>query len=152
MNTIKEQLRQLYLGKWSALKENMRTKDLEFKTSSFPHLLSVTSDFEKSWDEAVIKIMIFGISTNGWNDDKKDDIYLTSNEDAIKRLMNLYDEFYHKGKNWEYGQVFWNYVYTIGELLHLRLNKSISIVWNNIYKIDKSVHDLEITSFDVIQK
>lgn len=149
---MQELLKVTYQNHWPSLKEAMNKENPWYKKSAYPHLLSTTSEFETKWQEAEIKIMLFGISTNGWNDGTKEDFYNLPNEETVTRLMKLYDNFYHGGENWEYGQVFWNYVYAIEELLTLKLNRKVAIIWNNMYKIHEEAWDVEKSTFDVIDE
>lgn len=149
---MQDLLKVTYQNHWPSLKEAMNKEKPSYKISCYPLLLSTTPEFETKWQQAEIKIMLFGISTNGWNDNTKEDLYSIPNEEAVTRLMKLYDNFYHGGENWEYGQVFWNYVYTLEEILSYKLNKKVAIIWNNMYKINEAAWDIEKSTFDVIEE
>ncbi|GAB4202474.1 MAG: hypothetical protein Fur0023_08350 [Bacteroidia bacterium] len=142
METIKEKLINLYSGKWKKLKSEILEKNDSIEC---PHLLSTTEKFEKEWSESDIKMMIFGIKTNSWGADED----TIKDEDAIKHLMKSYEKFYFKGGNWKYAQTFWNYFYCIHELLKCRLNKKISVIWNNVHKIEGAPQEIEDQYFNV---
>ncbi|PBQ34577.1 hypothetical protein CNR22_23290 [Sphingobacteriaceae bacterium] len=146
MSDIKTQLQHLYLSKWSAFKSEVLKQDGD-KDFEHPHLLSVSPEFEDQWNAADIRIMVFGISTNGW--DTKTKIYNVADEQGINALMDMYEDFYFKGGNWRYGNAFWNYFYAFQELLQFNLKKDISLIWNNVYKISPEQVELEQSLFNV---
>lgn len=146
MNSLKQNLMNCYLDKWGRFKKEMKKHD-EFQKFHHPHLLSLNDEFEMEWCESDLKIMIFGISTNGWGE--QDNIYGLKNEQAINQLMNQYEDFYFNNGNWLYGQVFWNYFYSIHELLKQRLDKKVSIMWNNLYKVHPEMREVEDEFFNL---
>jgi hypothetical protein len=147
MGTIKEKLTNLYLGKWENLKEELK-KHIGYEEFQCPHLLSTTDEFEDEWNQADIRLMIFGIKTNGWRGEE-DMFSISNNRKAINNLMKLYEDFYFREGNWDYGQPFWNYFYSIHELLKFRLNKKISVIWNNVYKLEDAPAEIESQHFNV---
>jgi len=148
MKNIKFQLQELYLSKWDQFSAVMKN-DPEFANRSHPHLISLTDSFEKDWNEAELRIMLTGISTNGWGQ-KNYAIYTGPSELAVASLMDQYEEFYFKGGNWHYAQVFWNYVYALQELLGYRLNKKVRLIWNNVHKTDPRKQNVEQELFSVL--
>jgi len=146
MNSFKEELKKTYLGKWDAFKVEMREVE-DHQSYDYPHLLSTTESFETKWRDADLKLMIFGINTNGWGNDKN--VYTITSEEALKTLMDQYESFYFGNGNWKYGQVFWNYFYCFEELLKTKLNKKVSIIWNNLYKTSPQLWDVENNHFNL---
>lgn len=123
-------------------------KHPKFHQQHHPHLLSVNDKFEKNWWEADVKMMIFGISTNGWG--MKDNIYDFTSEKAVSYLMKQYEEFYFEKGNWKYGHAFWNYFYAIEEILKYRLHtEKVSTIWNNLYKVHLDTWELEEEFFNL---
>jgi hypothetical protein len=145
MNSFKEELKKTYLEKWDAFKSEMQ-KMKDHTNYDSPHLLSTTEQFETKWRDADLKLMIFGINTNGWGDNKN--IYSIPTEEAVKTLMDQYENFYFGNGNWKYGQVFWNYFYCFEELLKAQLGKKVSILWNNLYKTSPQLLDIENKHFN----
>jgi hypothetical protein len=151
METIKQKFFNLYFKNWDKLINKIKEHNEEHNNSheiQHPFLLSTTSEWEKEWNQADIKLMIFGIQTNTWGIDN--DVYSSNDyKKSITDLMNIYEEFYFNGGNWEYGNHFWNYFYAIQELLKYHLNKKVSVIWNNVFKIKNAPIDAENT-FNVI--
>lgn len=149
MPTIKSQLKQLYLNAWDGFSLAMKN-DPEFSRRSHPHLISMTDSFEKEWSGADLRIMLVGISTNGWGQ-KDYDVYSGPAESAIDGLMEEYEKFYFDGGNWHYAQVFWNYVYSLQELLKYRLGQKVSLIWSNVHKTDPGKWSAEQDHFNVLE-
>ncbi|MCK6639917.1 MAG: hypothetical protein L6Q81_07505 [Bacteroidia bacterium] len=142
------ELRQLYSRNWDAFADAMKTKSL-LRYKNHPHLLSIDQEFDNKWNTADLRIMIFGISTNGWGSKEDFDVYYEPANKSVNHLMSLYRSFYFDGGNWRYGQVFWNYIFSIQEILSYRLQKKVQVIWNNVYKTEPSNHELESQLFNV---
>lgn len=146
MKSYKQELRNRYLLKWDGFKEEIQ-RIKRHESYHHPHLLSTTESFEKNWQEADLRLMIFGINTNGWGMDEN--IYSVSTEEALNALMDQYERFYFGNGNWKYGQVFWNYFYCFEELLKAQLGKKVSIIWNNLYKTSPQLWEVENRHFNL---
>lgn len=121
----------------------------QFPDADYPLLLSATPSFENEWKQADLRVMVIGISTNGWYREKRN-VYESPSAKGIEELMTAYEQFYFNGGNWHYGQVFWNYFYSLQELLQFRLRKKISFIWNNVHKVDAERQLLEEEHFNVL--
>jgi hypothetical protein len=128
MKSINEQLHELYASKWEALSAALLTsvKDDE-KTPTHPLLLHV--DNEEAWQNADLKVMIFGQETNDWEK-------WPQPVKSIEHLLGVYDGFFNKGACRSYGGQFWNGVARFQWLLGKKYpEKKIRYLWNNIVKI-----------------
>jgi hypothetical protein len=103
----------------------------EANKAAYPLFIRTT----KEYDEADVKIMIFGKETNGWgkgvygNDDKK----------YVDDIINDYDDFFNTKYCYQYGGQFWNMVkYVIECLKSKNKNKKIEYLWNNLVKMGKN--------------
>jgi hypothetical protein len=149
MNSINNKLLQCYLKKWDAFKNDLEKQE-KFKKDQ-PHLLAVTDEFEQQWNNSSLKMMFFGISPNGWK--INDTLYSLAPRQSVEQLMELYKEFYFGGRNWRYGQTFWNYFYAIEELLKYRLNNhNIKVIWNNVNKVHEHFFETEQALFNVMSE
>lgn len=150
MNPIKENLQKLYLHKWDAFAKRMSDQKTD-DGAMFPHLLSINDEQATKWEKAELRVIVFGMSTNGWGKEFIDqNLYNLPAEEAINKLMNLYERFYFEDGNWKYGQVFWNYIYCIREILQFRLNKNVEFMWNNVVKTFPGNYETEKEYFQVI--
>jgi hypothetical protein len=160
---IYQQLFDLYSRNWDNLINEIKKHD-NYDEFQHPYLLSTPKEgeweWEEEWKKADIKLMIFGIQTNGWimcvddiEKNEKKEYYVYSSNDynkSITGLMDKYEEFYFNGGNWAHGH-FWNYFYAIQELLKYHLkDKKVSVIANNVFKIEKAPIDIEENSFNVI--
>ncbi|WP_210516109.1 hypothetical protein [Hymenobacter terricola] len=154
MNTINEKLHALYASKWQNLVSGMKSilqDDNREATPASPLLIKI--DDENAYEQADIKLMIFGQETNRWYESFHGDM------DAI---IGYYDEFFNEGQYLSYHGHFWNGVLRFFELLKSKYpGKSIYLVWNNIAKIGKDegigfppddIHEVEREHFSVIQE
>lgn len=144
--SIKENLYNHYLKQWNGLRKELRKHEI-YSTHHHAHLLSTDEGFEKRWASAKTRVMIFGIATNGWG--RMDKVYELPDSVGINQLMNNYEEFYFGGGNWRYGHPFWNYFYSIKELLSYKLDGSVEVIWSNVHKIHPKMQELESRLFDV---
>lgn len=131
MKSLNEQLYELYNSKWTALSQALQESVRDDpETPTNPLLLYV--DNEEAWQQADLRVMIFGQETNdwdNWNDPSK----------KIDHLRKVYDGFFNKGACWSYGGHFWNGVARFKKLLGEKLpGKKIQYLWNNIIKVGKA--------------
>ncbi|WP_288007519.1 hypothetical protein [Thermonema sp.] len=98
-------------------------------------------DKENEWQNADIRVMIFGQETNDWGDFNTD-IDLTDGASIhkhIKPILDYDDKFYNGGECWSYGGQFWNGFSKFRTMFEEKFsNKKIKYIWNNIVKIGKS--------------
>jgi hypothetical protein len=129
MKSLNEQLNALYAGKWGAISEALHEEAQDGKvTPTNPLLLHVGN--EAVWQNAALRVMVFGQETNDW--EKHPD-------KSIKHLCGVYDGFYNKGACYHYGVHFWNGIKHFKETLaEKNPNKQIAYLWNNIIKIGKA--------------
>jgi hypothetical protein len=127
MKTINEELYELYASKWEGVSAALLTSvEEDEKTPTHPLLLYV--DDEEAWQNADLKVMIFGQETNDWENWPKP-------VKSIEHLRSVYDGFFNKGKCWSYGG-FWNGIARFQELLNKKYpEKKIRYLWNNIVKV-----------------
>lgn len=152
--TINQKLRALYDSKWqgltAAIQPVLQNTELEELPAS-PLLLKVGD--EQAYQNADIKLVIFGQETNSWYESFHEDI------DAV---LGYYDEFFNSGKHKSYGGQFWNGVARFVSMLQDRYpSKSIYLLWNNLVKIGKDagvgfpanvIHEVERQEFDIIRE
>ncbi|HTF04837.1 MAG TPA: hypothetical protein VK826_12465 [Bacteroidia bacterium] len=146
---MKTALKKTYLDQWQNYHRGCFEND-DAMNSCYPHLLSMRPNQEKRWKQSNLRVMIFGISPNGW--DAERDLMSESPESAITYLMNKYEEFYFDGGNWKRGEAFWNYFYTIQEMIRLKVSADAEFAWNNVYKTDMKDHNFQINHFNVTLK
>jgi hypothetical protein len=127
MSNINEQLYNLYASKWDDISETL----LEIHDGDHapeptnPLLLYI--DKEEEWENADLRVMVFGQETKDW--EKRPD-------KSIAHLRNVYHHFFNEcqGKN----SPFWNGIVRFRAMLGAKYpNKRIHYVWNNIIKIGK---------------
>jgi hypothetical protein len=155
MNSINEQLEELYSSKWTAIRKALREIVRNDSPPSPTNPLLICIEKEKEWKKADLRVMIFGQETNHWED--------LSDHQSIKsiryRLKN-YNRFYNNGDCWSYGGHFWNGFARFTNILNAKYpDKQIRYVWNNIVKIGKdheagrppkNIYDAEREFFHVI--
>ena len=116
-----------------------------------PLLLKIND--EQAYQNADIKLIIFGQETNRWYES------FHSDTDAI---LGYYDQFFNTGNYKNYGGQFWNGVARFISMLQERYpSKTIYPIWNNLVKIGKDagagfpsdiIHEVEEKEFDVIRE
>jgi len=119
----------LYSRNWnnfsSAMQSILLNDKLETKPTN-PLLLYINED---EYNNADIKIMVYGKETNDW---------MKQFQNEIEPTLAGYDEFVNGGECWGYGRHFWNGVSRFFELLQEKYpDKKISLIWNNIVKVGK---------------
>ena len=162
---INEQLYALYSNKLNSgfpcVLQQLRQMRREDNPPAYPLLLKVD---EERYNNADLKIMVFGQETNGWEHrvcstvtpiDQSSEII----DATVKTFMDYYRVFLD---GWGINSPFWHYMKKVKEILSASLpSETIEIVWNNIYKIGnkeksrnrpvKSIRDFENEYFNVIQ-
>ncbi|RGP11882.1 hypothetical protein DXB27_20575 [Parabacteroides gordonii] len=129
---------------------------------AYPLLLKVN---EERYNNADLKVMVFGQETNGWEhqvcpivtpvEQSSEIIDIT-----VKGFMDYYRKFLD---GWGINSPFWHYLKRIQNTLSVSLpDKTIEIVWNNIYKIGnkekgknrpvKLIRDFENGYFNLIRE
>jgi hypothetical protein len=109
--------------------QNQSIADIHRK-AAFP-LFLVPS---KKYNDADIKIMVFGQETNGWigvygDPDNKED-------KDVDFMLDEYDRFFN-GREWyNYGKQFWSTIKEIiGRLQETQQDKKIGYIWNTVIKM-----------------
>ena len=152
MKSINEQLNELYASKWEALSEALQESvEGDPKTPTNPMLLYVGD--EKAWQDADLRVMVFGQETNDWEG-------YFSTDKPIAHLCDVYDRFFNKGGCWEYGGHFWNGVARLKKMIGDKFpQRQIGYLWNNLVKVGKAdergrppecIYGLERSFFRVI--
>jgi len=169
MNTINEQLKELYITKFSEgtpcflqqLREKRRL-DNKKERPAYPLLLKIN---EENYHNADLRIMTFGQETNSWEHEVNSELIPIDQsidfiEETVVTFMDHYNRFLNdkltkKGKK----SPFWN---AHSKILKKLKNSKVEIVWNNIYKIGNksknhnkphsNIRQMENASFDVISK
>ncbi len=162
---INKQLHTLYFSKLSTgfpcILQQFRQMRRGENPPAYPLLLKVN---EEQYDKADLKIMVFGQETNSWEHKICSTVTpinqsLEIVEATTCGFMDYYQEFLEK---WGINSPFWYSLKKIKGILSASLpDKTIEIVWNNIYKIgnkgksanrpSKSIRDFENEHFNVIQ-
>jgi hypothetical protein len=152
MDNLNTSLHALYSSKWNSLQEAMRpvlhNPDNKIKPTS-PLLLKVGNEAE--YQNADIRLVIFGQETNSWYEEFHGD---------MQEVIGCYDGFFNDKECWGYGGQFWNGFARFLKLLNERYpDKSVAYLWNNIVKIGKHgamglppsyILEVEQSNFDVI--
>ena len=123
-------LEKLYKENWNKfskkLIEILEDETKEQKPTN-PLLIYVN---EEKYENADIKIMIFGQETNDWEGDFQNNFNLS---------LETYDDFYNSNDCFGYGGQFWNGYNRFLTLLSEKYpNKSIASIWNNVIKVGNS--------------
>jgi hypothetical protein len=150
MNSINKKLYELYASKWSGVSESL----LEIVKSDNPpdptNPLLLQIDKEEEWEQAGLRVMIFGQETRDWKElpDK-----------PIEHLLDVYNRGFNTG-NWNTRTPFWHGFARFKSLLDAKYpDKNIRYVWNNIIKIGKegesgrppqNIYEVEREYFHVI--
>jgi hypothetical protein len=165
MENLNEKLQVLYESCWSNLCEKMgpviKNDAYEVKPT-YPLLLSVYwNDDEQFWENADIRVMVFGKETNGWAVDGsvKGVFDITKSYDDI---IPAYSDFYGGEEYKAYGGQFWNGFRLFAKKLRDKYpNKKVDFLWNNIVKIGKAgdkglppqyIYNIEKEYFSVVQE
>ena len=163
---INEKLYTLYYNRLNAgspcVLQQLRQMRREGNPPAYPLLLKVN---EKRYNNADLKVMVFGQETNGWEhqvcpivtpvEQSSEIIDIT-----VKGFMDYYRKFLD---GWGINSPFWHYLKRIQSTLSVSLpDKTIEIVWNNIYKIGnkekgknrpvKLIRDFENEYFNLIRE
>jgi hypothetical protein len=97
--------------------------------AAYPLFIKSTKEYE----EADVKLMIFGKETNGWGG-----IYGSDDEKYVEDIIGEYDNFFCSKYCYNYGGQFWNMIkYFIESLKSQNKEKKIEYLWNNIVKMGK---------------
>ena len=167
MKTINDQLRDLYISKFSEgtpcflqqLREKRRLDNTK-EQPAYPLLLKIN---EENYRNADLRIMIFGQETNSWEHEVSSELIpMNQSIDFTEQTVNAFMDYYRLFLNNKLTQKgikspFWNAHNKIYENL---TGRKVDIVWNNIYKIGnklkdhnrphESIRQMENASFDVI--
>lgn len=162
---INEKLYTLYSNKLKAgspcVLQQLRQMRREENPPAYPLLLKVN---EERYNKAELKVMVFGQETNGWEHQVCPIVTpIEQSSEIIDATLNGFMDYYREFLDgWGINSPFWHYLKKIQNTLSISLpNKTIEIVWNNIYKIGnkgksknkpvKSIRDFENAYFNVIQ-
>jgi len=154
---MNEQLITLYKEMFPSLTEKLNgynqkilieNTDLSNQASN-PLLLAINDD----WENADIKIMIFGQETNYWAGECGNNAVFCG---EIERVIDVYKQWFLGNKM--YNSPFWNEFRRIGRELKIEFpDLKISLLWNNISKIGRlgkghvnEIYDITKSYFDVI--
>jgi len=153
MKNINQQLSRLYEAHWnklsSGLMDFVNNPEIHIKPSN-PLLLKLSN--EDAYLSADIKLMIVGKENNGWEGDFYND---------MESILKVYEDFAPVGEPYGYMGSFRNHYNIITENIKSTFpDKKVSWVWNNIFKIAKSVgtgtppahiHNFIIENFNVFR-
>lgn len=150
---LNEKLKEIYLSNWKELSIEMN-KINEDSTKTIKPANPLLLKVNKEYENADIRIMIFGQETNGWEGNFKGELEVS---------LNVYDKFFNSEECFSYGGQFWNGVSRFLKILKEKFpNKKVSFLWNNVVKIGGSgsdincppdyIYDLEKELFKVIDK
>jgi hypothetical protein len=126
MTKINEKLHGLYASKWEDIRETLLeiAHDDPAPEPTNPLLLYV--DNEEEWTNADLRVMVFGQTTNDWEELGK----------SVEYLQNVYNGFFNEGECWSYGGAFWNGFARFKRILADKYpGKQIRYLWNDIIKI-----------------
>ena len=149
---MNDKLKELYDSKWDKMVSTfapiLQDESIEVKPAN-PLLLYI--DDEEKYQNADIRVMIFGQETNSWYDERGA---------TVEDVQDLYDGFFNGGDCWKYSGQFWNGISRFITLLKEKYpNKKIELLWNNIVKIGKQddkgfppdyIYEIEREVFNVI--
>ena len=151
-NTMNKKLLELYSSKWHQYVARIKPfldKTANEVVPANPLLLYIHD--EDAYQNADIRLMVFGQETNSWYDEKKV---------TIEGIQNLYKGFFCEGKCWSYGGHFWNGVNRFLLMLQEKFpGKKIELIWNNIVKVGRQgdkgfpsaeIYEIERKFFQVI--
>lgn len=153
-----EQLRKLYESHWPALCNALRpivnNSEYSIKPSNPLLLFPGMTDYE--YDNADIRVMIFGQENNDWGGVFNSEAPV---EDEVERILEVYNSFYNVEFN--YVSQFWNGYKLFMRMLNAKYpNKTIKYAWNNIVKIGKAfemhlppayIYEEELKHFNIVK-
>ena len=149
---MNETLQKLYKSSWNIFsKELMEIINDDEKENKPTNPLLLYID-EKKYENADIKVMIFGQETNDWEGDFQNNPNLS---------LETYDDFYNSNDCFGYAGQFWNGYNRFLTLLSNKFpEKSIASIWNNVIKVGNSgrnknyppeyIYNIEKDYFNVI--
>lgn len=126
---MNNQLEELYSTKWRKISEMLQSfneEDLGDYENMATHPLLIKTD--KEYENADLRVMIFGQETNQWIGPFEEGIDINS-------VINMYDNFYLKKGYEQYGKPFWNFIRSLKSTSD---KKKVGYIWNNVLKIGKS--------------
>lgn len=155
------QLKALYLEKAPSLDTMFKT--LKYENYSSPLLIHAFEDY----NQAPVKLMIFGQETNGWG--SRDNKPSHCDVAEVERILKIYENFKNgvrDGRNC-YTSPFWSWSYKFARMLYEKTNikqnegfkEKQSFIWNNILKLGKfntkgkpssAVIEYEMKEFNVV--
>lgn len=151
--TINEQLENLYQLHWeefsNELNKIVNNNEFKIKPSNPLLLKHAAPDY---YENADLRVMIFGQENNDW-----EDVFYNK----IDKISNIYQDFY-QGFKYGYRGYFKNHFNKFLGLLEQKYpNKKISCFWNNVIKVGKAgekgtppeyILELEQKYFSVLKK
>lgn len=130
MKSINQQLQNLYRQNWDVLSKEYLTQISDatlIKKPTNPLLLKID---EQKYQEADMKIMIFGQETNDWGGNFNGN---------IETPLETYNDFFNTGECFSYGGHFWNGFNKLKAMIGAKYpQRNIYYIWNNIVKIGKA--------------
>jgi hypothetical protein len=97
---MNDKLKELYDSKWDKMVSTfapiLQDESIEVKPAN-PLLLYI--DDEEKYQNADIRVMIFGQETNSWYNERGA---------TVEDVQDLYDGFFNDGDCWKYSGQFWN--------------------------------------------
>lgn len=154
----KDKLRVLYRTNWPVLCDALRpivdNSELSIKPTNPLLLWPCKEDTE--YDDADIRVMIFGQETNDWGGVFNPDAAVN---EEVERILEIYNSFY----NFEFNYVsqFWNGYKLFMRMLNDKFpDKTIRYAWNNIVKIGKAkekncppsyIYEEELKHFNIVK-
>lgn len=154
----KDKLRELYLSHWPALCDALRliVTNPEYPAKPTNPLLLWPCKEDTEYDDADIRVMIFGQETNDWEGVFNPDAPAA---EQVERVQETYNSFY----NFEFNYVspFWNGYKLFMRMLDAKFsNKTVKYAWNNIVKIGKAndmncppdyIYEEELKHFNIVK-
>lgn len=156
----KDKLRELYRSHWPALCDALRpiVNNPEYSVKPTGPLLLWPYHDDTEYENAEVRVMIFGQETNGWSGIFNPDA--PAAEEVSRIQQDIYDDFYNE-EALHYRSAFWNGFRLFTRMLNAAYpNKNIKYAWNNIIKIGKDhaknrppqyIYDVEMSCFNVVQ-
>jgi len=153
MKELNSELLSLYKSNWDKLSnELIEIKNSNSDTNPTNPLLIRIGD-EKKYQEADLRVMIFGQETNDWGNDFQND---------IEYIQSIYDGFFTTKHCFSYAGQFWNGISRfLKKLDEKNKEKPIEFIWNNVVKIGKSggkgmppeyIYQIEKNHFSILSK
>jgi hypothetical protein len=162
MKSLDDQLYSLYESRWVNLGKAMKPiieDDTYAVKPTYPLLLSTYKHVDTSfWEQADVRVMIFGQEPNGWGADGEESKIFNATIDPIK-VFDTYRDWYFWSKR---GGYFWNGFKLFAKKLQEKYpDKKIDFLWNDIVKIGKDcgaglppeyIYNVEKEHFFVVQE